>query len=260
MKKLVYLLLALAMCASLAACGSESGGSDVSTAAATSGSSESSVPDTADEPDVSTEDSASDTADGPTDEQLNTLTEAYNQVAILYNDVTVTAQENGWEDDQETCDAIQFIGSMLEPVGVALTGDLSALDGADFDTLPDALLELLPDLEALSERVSVPYEGDTSVAADGELEALIETYNVAAPLFNDLYETANANGWLDNEETAAGFQELSDAFTYIASGLTEDPSLLEDTDIDGLIDLLNQFIAEYEGIAEQVSVPYGDVG
>ena len=150
MKKPIYLLLALAMCASLSACGGgESGSPDVS--------SESTVSDTADEPDVSSEDSDSDTADGPTEEQLNALTEAYNQVAILYNDVIIMAQDNGWEDDQETGDALQTIGAILEPIGVALTGDLSALDGADFDALPDALLELLPDLEALSEKVSVPY-------------------------------------------------------------------------------------------------------
>ena len=253
MKKPIYLLLALTMCVSLSACGGDESSS-------TNVSSESSVSAAADEPEVSPEDSDSDTADGPTDEQLNTLTEAYNQVAILYNDVIIIAQDNGWEDDQETSDALQTIGAILEPVGMALTGDLSALDGADFDALPDALLELLPDLEALSEKVSVPYEGGTSASADGELEALIEAYNEAVPLFNDLYETAAANGWLDDEVTAAGFQELSDAFNAIASGLTDDPSILEDVDINGLIDLVNQFIAEYENMAEQVSVPYGDVG
>lgn len=253
MKKPIYLLLALAMCASLSACGGDESSSS-------NASSESSVSVTAEEPDESSEDSDSDTADGPTEEQLNALTEAYNQVAILYNDVTVMALDNGWGDDQETSDAIDFIANILEPIGLALTGDMSALDGADFDTLPDALLELLPDLEALSEKVSVPYEGGTSVAVDEELIVLTEAYNEAVPLFNDLYETAAANGWLDDEETAAGFQELNDSLIYIASGLTEDPSLLEDTDIDGLIDLLNQFIAEYENIAEQVSIPYGDVG
>ena len=257
MKKPIYLLLALAMCASLSACGGgESGSSDVS--------SESTVSDTVDEPDVSSEDSDSDTADGPTEEQLNALTEAYNEVAILYNDVTIMALDNGWEDDQETSAAIDFIANILEPVGLALTGDMSALDGADFDALPGVLLELVPDLEALSEKVSVPYEGGEAggedVAADEEIAALIEAYNVAVPLFNDLYETAAANGWLDDEETAAGLQELSDSFNYVASGLTEDPSMLEDVDINGLIDLINQFIAEYENMAELVSVPYGDVG
>lgn len=251
MKKPIYLLLALAICASLSACGgAESSSSNVS--------SESSVSVTADEPDQSSEDFDSDTADGPTDEQLNTLIEAYNQVANLYNDVTIMAQDNGWEDDQETSDAIQFIGNILEPVGLALTEDMSALDGVDFDALPDALLELLPDLEALSEKVSVPYAGGTSASADEELGALIEAYNEAVPLFNDLYETAATNGWLDDEVTAAGFQELSDAFNAIASGLTDDPSILEDTDINGLIDLINQFIAGYENMAEQVSVPYGN--
>ena len=150
MKKPIYLLLALAMCASLSACGGDKGSSS-------NVSSESSVSVTDDEPDASSEDPGSDTANGPTDEQLNTLTEAYNQVAILYNDVTLMAQENGWADDQETSDALQFIGDILEPVGLALTGDMSALTGADFGALPDALLELLPDLEALSEQVSVPY-------------------------------------------------------------------------------------------------------
>lgn len=73
-------------------------------------------------------------------------------------------------------------------------------------------------------------------------------------------DSDTADSWMDNEVTAADYQELSDAFNAIASGLTDDPFILEDADINGLIDLINQFIAGYENMAEQVSFPYGDVG
>lgn len=249
MKKPIYLLLALAMCASLSACGGdESSSSNVS--------SESSVSVTADKPDVSSEESDSDTADGPTEEQLNTLTEAYNQVAVLYNDVTVMALENGWEDDQETRDAIDFIANILEPIGLALTGDMSALDGADFDALPDALLELLPDLEALSEKVSVPYEGDGDVVTDDALVPLANTYNELTILFNAVYEVAEANGWLADEQTSTELDAVYETLNYIGSGLTDDPSILDDVDLDALVEELQQFGPAMEEMAERVSVPY----
>ena len=249
MKKPVYLLLALTMCASLSACGGDkSGGSDVS--------SESSVSVTTESSDASSEDFDTDTGDGPTDEQLNTLTEAYNQVAILYNDVTITAEANGWAADQETSDAILTIGAILEPVGLALEGDISALDGADFDALPDALLELLPDLEALSEKVSVPYEGGGDAVTDEALVPLANTYNELTTVFNAVYEIAEANGWLADEQTSTELDAVYETLTYIGSGLTDDPSILEDVDIDALVEELQQFGPALEEVAERVSVPY----
>ncbi len=234
MKKLLSLLLALAMCASLAACG---GGDDTPSDASGGG-------------DVST-------SGAPTDAQLETLTDAYNQVAVLYNDVATKAQENGWTADAETNAAIQTISAALDPVGEALTGDMSALSGANFDTLPDTLLELMPTLEELAEKVADPYEGGGSVVTDEALKPLANVYNELVPAFNEVYETAEANGWLADETTSAELDAAYGLITYVGSGLSDDPSKLEDTDLNALVEQLQQFGTALEEISGRVSVPYG---
>ncbi|MCH5343948.1 MAG: hypothetical protein J1E64_07905 [Acetatifactor sp.] len=231
MKKLVSLLLVLVMCATLAACGSKGN--------TTSG----------------TPSSAPSSTDGPTDAQLQALTNAYNQVAVLYNDVAITADANGWTADEETTAAIQTIGDMLDPVGQALAGDMSALAGANFDTLPDTLLELLPDLEALSEKVAVPYQGGASAVTDEDLVLLAEAYNEATVLFNDIYTTANANGWMANADYAVELEEVRVTLGEIASALANDPSSLN---VDETMEWLQNLISQSEDLAAQVSVPYGD--
>lgn len=240
MKKLLSLALALVMCASLAACGGGNGtaagsdtGSDVS-----SGSG------------------------GPTDAQLQTLTEAYNEVAILYNDVATQAQENGWTADEETNAKIQTIGAMLDPVGTALTSDMSALEGADFDGLPAALLELKPELEELAARVAEPFAGGegSAVVTDEALKPLANTYNELVPAFNEVYEAAEANGWLNDEQTSAELDAVYAMVTYVGSGLTDDPAKLEDADLDGLVAQLQELLPALEEIGQRVSVPYGDAG
>ena len=245
-KKLVSLLLALAMCASLAACGdSGSGTQNVSAGGSTSGTAGN---------------SGSGTVSGPTDAQLSTLTDAFNQVAVLYNDVAIAAQTNGWTADQETEAAIQTIGNMLDPVGQALSGDMSALSGANFDTLPGALLELLPELEALSEKVAAPYGGDVTVITDEVLVPLTKTYNELVPIFSEVYDLAESNGWLNDEQTALELQTANGLLTFISSALTEDQSLLEDVDLDDMVEQLQQFGPALEEIKERVSVPYSNAG
>lgn len=92
-----------------------------------------------------------------TQEQLTALTEAYNQVAPVYNAAFDLAEANGWLDDETTLTELNAVGGTLSFVGTALTEDLAMLDGSDFDALPGALLEFIPALEDLAERVSVPY-------------------------------------------------------------------------------------------------------
>lgn len=234
MKKLVSILIVLVMCASLAACGDS--GSTVS----------------------NTPSSAPSNTGGPTDAQLKTLTDAFNQVAVLYNDVATTAQANGWTADQETYAAIQTIGDMLDPVGQALSGDMSALDGANFDALPGSLLELLPDLEALSEKVAAPYEGGEVAVSNEELEALAAAYNEVAVVFNEIYTTAESNGWLEDEETVIELQALTDMLTSINTGLTEDPSVFEGVDINSMIEELQNLGPELERLYNRVSYHYED--
>lgn len=239
MKKLLSLALALAMCASLAACG---GGDD---GGASSGG------------DASSDISSGSTSGGPTDEQLKALTEAYNAVAVPYNDIAVKAQENGWMADAETNTKINTIAAMLDPIGNALTGDMSTLEGADFDELVLSLQELQSDLDELAAKVANPFEGDATAVTDEALKPLANAYNELVPVFNEVYEAAEANGWLADEQTSAELDAVYGMVTFVGSGLTDDPSKLDSvTDMDGLVEQLQQFVPALEEIGQRVSVPY----
>lgn len=115
LKKLCSLLVALMMCASLAACG----GSD--------------------------------------DAQLKKLTEAYNQVAPLYNEAAAAAEENGWLADEQTAIELEALSATLSYIGSGLTEDSSKLEDADINGLIEQLEGLRPAVEELVQRVSVPY-------------------------------------------------------------------------------------------------------
>ena len=150
MKRLLTLTLALVMSLSLTACGgSDDAGSsdeiDVSVSASQStedGSGDASVP----EGRIS-------------DEKLAELTEAYNNVAVPYNEIANLVNENGWMADEQTKAEMNALNSTLETVAAALT-DTSKLDGADVDALIASLSDELPGaLAELKDRVSVPYEG-----------------------------------------------------------------------------------------------------
>lgn len=250
MKKILAWMLAVTMAFSLTACGGNStvdngsnDGFDSSNNASTDSSHDAS-------------DSSSD--DAPTDEQLQELTIAYNEVAILYNEVATAATENGWLADAQVAADIQSIGDTLEPIGIALSSDLSALYGADFDTLPDALLEFMPTLEALAETVAQPYDGESAaVVTDEALIPVANALNEVVPIFNEVYEAAEANGWLEDPQTAEELQTIMGTLTFTQSGLTDDPSKLENvTDFDALADGILQLATALEEIAARVSVPY----
>ena len=244
MKKLFALLLAMMLVMNLTACGGDS--SSEQTAAETEA--------------VETEAAEEAISAGePTEEQLKAITEAYNQVATLYNDVAVAANENGWMSDEQTAADIKDIGSVLEPVGTALTGDLSALEGADFDSLPDVLIEFAPVLEELAAKVAEPYaaEEGTTVITDEKLIPLANAVNQVIVVYNDVYALAEENGWLADEQTAAELQAVMGTLTFAQSGLTDDPSKLEN--VQEFDELANQILS-LEGalneVAERVSVPY----
>ena len=151
MKRLLTLTLALVMSLSLTACGgsdddaSSSDVNDVSTSVsepAEDGSGDASVP----EGRIS-------------DEKLAELTEAYNNVAVPYNEIANLVNENGWMADEQTNAEMNALNSTLETVAAALT-DTSKLDGVDVDALIASLSDELPGaLVELKDRVSVPYEG-----------------------------------------------------------------------------------------------------
>lgn len=239
MKKLFALLLALVMCVSLAACGDEPAESG-----AASSSAAVSAP---------AEDGA------PTDEQLQTLTDAYNEAAILYNDVATAASENGWMADEQTAADIGAFGDTLEPIGEALTGDITALYGADFDELAAALTEFVPELEKLAEKVAEPYGADEgmTVVTDEALIPVANALNEVVPIFNEVYTTAEANGWLEDPTTAEELQAVMGTLTFTQSALTDDPSKLENVeDYDALADAILQFGSALDDIAERVAEPY----
>lgn len=94
-----------------------------------------------------------------TDEQMATLTEAYNQAAPIYNQAYTDAETNGWLNDELTATELNAVAATLGTIGSALTEDLSMLEGVDIDALVASMQELVPALNELAERVSVPYEG-----------------------------------------------------------------------------------------------------
>ena len=140
MKKMTALLLALVMCLHLAACGGDVSG-EVSESDAS----------------VSSAVTADNTNAKITDEQVKALTEAYNQVAPLYNDVYVAAEKNGWLNDEQTVAELNAVGGTMGVIGQALTEDMTMLDGADIDALPDAILPFVPELQKMAEKFAVAY-------------------------------------------------------------------------------------------------------
>ena len=149
MKKILALLLSLMLVLSLAACGGD---------------------DTTDTPVDEEPAPVTDEAETPaedeevpegriTDEQLADLTAAYNNVAVPYNEIATAVNENGWMNDEQTAAEMKALSDTLGFIGKGLTEDISLLDGTDFEALIDKLEnELLPAMDELSERVSVPYE------------------------------------------------------------------------------------------------------
>lgn len=97
--------------------------------------------------------------DAPTAEQLAALTELYNQVAEAYNEAAVNADANGWMADEQTALEINTLAAVLEPVGEALSNGGGNLAGGDADAAIEQFQTLVPAMDELVARVSVPYEG-----------------------------------------------------------------------------------------------------
>ncbi|MBQ3497358.1 MAG: hypothetical protein IJA73_04425 [Oscillospiraceae bacterium] len=252
MKKLLALLLALVMVMSLAACG---GGEDASDAGDTTDAAT----------DTTTTDDRADMADTGdaeiSDEQLTALAEAYNEVATAYNEVYPVAEANGWLNDAATAAELGDISAMIDTFTTALTEDPSLLDGSDFDALPGALRELLPAIEEIAARVSTPYSAETSDIGDAEitqeqLTALAEAYNQVAPVYNEAYELAEANGWLADATTAAELDAVGGTLGFVGSAMTEDLSMLDGSDFEALPGALLEFVPALEDLITRVSVPY----
>ena len=68
---------------------------------------------------------------------------------------------------------------------------------------------------------------------------------------------AEENGWLADEQTAAELQAVMGTLTFAQSGLTDDPSKLENVqDFDELANQILSLEGALNEVAERVSVPY----
>lgn len=157
MKKLLALLLALMMALSLVACGGDSGADEPS-------DNDVQAPQPTEDPadDGETEGTGVTDQNGEpvSEETIAELTQAYNDLAIPYNEIATAANENGWMADEQTAAELDAVGTTLGFIGAALTEDITMLDGTDFEALILNLQEEFPAaLEILNERVFVPYEG-----------------------------------------------------------------------------------------------------
>lgn len=148
MKKLFALLLAMMMVACLAAC------SETEEPADDTGS-DSQVTEPAESVTI-TDNNGNEVSE----ETIQELTEAYNAIAIPYNDIVNAANENGWMADDQTAAELDAMSSTLGFIGTGLTEDLTMLDGTDFEALINSLVNEFPTaIDELSARVTVPYEG-----------------------------------------------------------------------------------------------------
>ena len=102
-----------------------------------------------------------------------------------------------------------------------------------------------------------PTTEQTQAVTDEALIPVANAVNEVAPIFNEVYEIAEAHGWLEDEQTATELQAVMGTLTFTQSALTDDPSKLENvTDFDSLAESILQLAPALEEIAERVSVPY----
>ena len=179
MKRLLTLTLALVMSLSLTACGgsdddaSSSDVNDVSTSVsepAEDGSGDASVP----EGRIS-------------DEKLAELTEAYNNVAVPYNEIANLVNENGWMADEQTNAEMKAMSSTLGTVGTAITEydfsqvDLDALlDGYDWLHLSGITPALAPNCRTLIlDMLKVAKNKSLTVSFDGNFRSTLWSWEEA---------------------------------------------------------------------------------
>lgn len=113
-------------------------------------------------------------------------------------------------------------------------------------------------MAACSSTEDVAQVADNSNAeiSDEQLEALMEAYNVVAPLYNEAYEAAESNGWLADELTAAEIEAVNATLGVISQALTEDLTMLDGSDFEALPGALLEMEEPLNEMIERVSEPY----
>lgn len=216
MKKVISLLLALVLCVSLAACGGSK---------------------------------------GPSDEQLTAITNAYNEAADLYEEISSNAQANGWMDDQETADAIKALGDKLDPIGKALDSKKFSDLGkdVDFDTLPGEIRGYLPELEALEEKVSKKPLNIPEAIMDTWLSACTELRQ----LYDEAYALADTNGYLAAQDEYVTYW-LGAIKEYLEeeleAGFPNNPEYLEDE--ESFTKKYRHYLSAVHDVRMGLDIPY----
>jgi len=219
MKKLISLLLALAMCLSLAACG---GGPDKQPAI-----------------------------------------DAFNNTSKTFNDFAAAVNEDIESYPDEFITIMTDMANLLNEYEALLSGDTDLSEEqlsemiAWFGTVDEWVAETKTELEAMAADSAATAPADGAEITQEQLEALTAAYNTVAPLYNEAYIQAEANGWLNDATTAAEIEAMSSTLGVIGTALTEDLTMLNGSDFDGLTSTLLQLEAPLNELIERVSASYG---
>lgn len=223
MKKLIALLLALVMCLSLVACG------------------------------------------GDTTDPNAPVIDAFNAASDAFANTANAINEDIEAYPQDLVDLMMEMSSLLSEYKTLLESG-EALAEAD----AEAMIQNLNDITAWSEEVyaglgDFAVNGDDSAytadnegtgVTDEQIAALAEAYNTVAPLYNEAYTLAEANGWLADELTATEVNTVGATLGTIGQALTEDISMLEGADVDALPAAILEFAPALEDLITRVSAPY----
>lgn len=107
-----------------------------------------------------------------------------------------------------------------------------------------------------TEDVAQVADNSNAEISDEQLEALMEAYNVVAPLYNEAYDAAESNGWLADELTAAEIEAVNATLGVISQALTEDLTMLDGSDFEALPAALLEMEEPLREMIERVSEPY----
>lgn len=107
-----------------------------------------------------------------------------------------------------------------------------------------------------TEDVAQVADNSNAEISDEQLEALMEAYNVVAPLYNEAYDAAESNGWLADELTAAEIEAVNTTLGVISQALTEDLTMLDGSDFEALPAALLEMEEPLREMIERVSEPY----
>lgn len=89
-----------------------------------------------------------------------------------------------------------------------------------------------------------------------QLAEVAAAYNEVAPSFNEMYDAAEQNGWLNDEKTAAEIQVLSATLSTMAKAIADQPSLLDGSNFEEIPGAIRGLQAGIDELAARVSVPY----